>query len=117
MAFIHKNLASGKWQKLSLAEQMGNIGSEVSRALHWRQAGDRKGAQKSAWRALELIDLTLADKRWQGRTFELGRLREVFCDMFFGKKSYYNVSPQSLQNYFLPFAFLAQKQSIKVQPQ
>jgi len=29
---LHKELAAGKWFKLSLAEQMANIGSEVSRA-------------------------------------------------------------------------------------
>lgn len=109
MAFIHKNLAAGGWQRLSLAEQMGNIGSEVNRALYWQKTGNKEDAQKSAWRALELIDLTLADKRWQGRIFELGRLREIFCDMFFGEKPYYNVSPESLQNYFLSFAMLARK--------
>ena len=38
---IHKELASGKWRTLSLAEQMGNIGSEVSRARRW-QGKDEK---------------------------------------------------------------------------
>ena len=37
----HKELASGGWSRFSLAEQLGNIGSEVSRADNW-QAKDKK---------------------------------------------------------------------------
>jgi hypothetical protein len=33
--FIHKSLASGRWQKLTFPEQMANIGSEVGRAIQW----------------------------------------------------------------------------------
>jgi hypothetical protein len=33
MKFLHKNLAEGKWFKLSFIEQMANIGSEVERAI------------------------------------------------------------------------------------
>jgi len=33
---IHKKLAEGRWFQLSLCEQLGNIGSEVDRALHWK---------------------------------------------------------------------------------
>ena len=36
----HEGLASGGWEKLSLCEQMANIGSEVSRALNWRKKGN-----------------------------------------------------------------------------
>ena len=35
MEFQHKDLA-GRWAQMSLAEQMLNIGSEVSRANRWR---------------------------------------------------------------------------------
>ena len=31
----HQELAEGRWAKLPLALQMGNIGSEVSRSLKW----------------------------------------------------------------------------------
>lgn len=29
--FLHQNLARGRWFELSLAQQLGNIGSEVGR--------------------------------------------------------------------------------------
>jgi len=31
--YFHKELADGKWQLLSFAEQMANIGSEVERTI------------------------------------------------------------------------------------
>jgi hypothetical protein len=65
---IHHNLAAGAWQKLRLAEQMGNIGSEVARVIHWQEAGDDIEKEKALQRALELLDLTLADPRLRSRT-------------------------------------------------
>lgn len=103
---IHKNLASGKWGTLSLIEQMGNIGSEVSRAGRW-QGKDEKLFQGASERALELFDLTLEDPRWHGgRLREIARSREVFCDAISGGKEY-NSSLESLNRYFLNFAFAA----------
>ena len=34
---FHQSLASGRWQQLSFVEQMANIGSEVERALSWKE--------------------------------------------------------------------------------
>lgn len=108
MSFLHKNLASGRWFKMSLAEQMGNIGSEVNRALRWRKTGDKNNEEGAVLRALELIDLTISDKRWQGRLLEICRLREVFCDLFFSRNTY-KTSSKSLENYFLFFGLIATK--------
>lgn len=103
---IHKNLASGKWNTFSLAEQMGNIGSEVSRARRW-QGKDEKLFQSAVERALELFDLTLEDPRWHGgRLREIARSREVFCDAISGGKEYQS-SLGDLDRYFLQFAFAA----------
>jgi len=35
--YVHRDLAAGRWKELGLSEQMGNIGSEVHRALKWRE--------------------------------------------------------------------------------
>ena len=56
----------------SLFEQLGNIGSEVSRAQKW-QGKDEKIYQNTVNRALELFDLTLDDPRWKGRKKEIAR--------------------------------------------
>ncbi len=108
MSPIHKNLANGRWQKMSFTEQMGNIGSEVNRVINCYNEGDKKDMKKACWRALELIDLTIDDKRWRGRLLEILRLREVFCDLFLGDNSY-NTLPKFFKDYFLHLALQAKK--------
>jgi len=105
--FLHKELASGKWSKLSLVEQLANIGSEVSRAGKW-QGKDENIFWGAVERALELFDLTLEDIRWRGRLREIARVREVFCDAIFGGKNY-QTSLKDLERYFLPFALFARR--------
>jgi len=101
----HKNLAAGRWQQLSFAEQMGNIGSEISRALNWRDK-DQKSYENAIDRALELLDLTINDLRWQNRLKEIVRTRELLCDAIFGGKEY-KTSLEDLNQYFFHFALAA----------
>ena len=92
-----------KWMKMRLAQQMGNIGSEFSRMISLKQKGDLKNAQNSFDRVLELLDLTIS----QRKNRELFRLREVLCDLFIDS-NIYKVSTKHLKDYFLFFALLAQ---------
>ena len=108
MAALHKNLVSGGWGKLSFATQLANIGSEVSRVIHWQEAGDKVEKERALARTLELLDLTLTDSEQQSHTNELARLREVLCDVFAGRNEY-GASFESLEDYFLPFALLSLK--------
>lgn len=101
----HKSLAEGEWQKLTLMEQLGNIGGEISRAARW-QGKDQKLFEKAVDRALELFDLTLEDPRWRGRRLEIDRAREVFCDTAFDGKQY-KTSLEELKRYFDQFAYAA----------
>lgn len=103
--FKHKKLAAGRWFEFSLIEQMGNIGSEVSRAERW-QGIDENLFRGAVERALELFDLTIEDSRWRGRKFEIARAREVFCDAVYGGKLYKS-SLKDLTKYFDQFAFAA----------
>ncbi len=105
MAFIHKELAAGRWFTLTFAEQMGNIGSEVLRASRQKDK-DEKMFRQAVERALELFDLTLSDPRWKGRRIEVARAREVFCDAAYGGGLYKSSLPD-LVRYFDNFAFAA----------
>ena len=102
---IHQSLASGRWQQLSLPEQLGNIGSEISRAAKW-QGRDKEIFENTVDRALELFDLTLDDPRWKSRLREIARARELFCDIIFGDKKY-KTSLEDLDKYFTQFALAA----------
>ena len=80
-------MSKERWEKLSLAEQLGHIGSEVGRAM-------------------ELFDLTQMDKRWSSRRSELDRAREVFADAVLGGKEYQSLLPD-IERYFMQFALVA----------
>ena len=105
---IHKDSAAGSWWELSLYEQLGNIGSEVGRALRWKTSNP--GISLGAFeRALDLMDLTIADPRYRcsvARLRELARTREVMVDFLAGSNEYQSTS-KSLQKYFDAFATAA----------
>ena len=114
MTYLHKNAAEGRWFKMSMEEQMGNIGSEVGRVAKW-QGKDDKIFFGAVSRALELFDLTIEDEKWRGgRLLELGRLKEVFCDGVLGGKEY-GTNLASLENYFLPFMNLTMRKYLAQQ--
>jgi len=104
----HKDLAAGRWAGMSLPEQMANIGSEVSRALNWRDKGDNERSRRSLYRALELIDLTLASLKTYPRLKEVARVREALVDYFLGKNEY-GSTEQSWRSYFDHFAYLVRR--------
>ncbi len=105
MEFQHKSMAEGKWFTYSLCQQLGNIGSEVGRANRWKEK-DQKLFESAVFRAIELIDLTLSDKRWKNRLKEIARAKEVLCDAFTGGKLY-NSGFNDLEKYFYHFAYAA----------
>ena len=93
------NIKIDRWNKLSLIEQMANIGAEFQRAVSAKKAGNIERTNQATERMLELLDLTIANQK--GRKFnELTRLREIICD---------DNSSVMLQNYFLSFALAARK--------
>ncbi len=101
----HPGLASGQWGELSLVEQLANVGSEVGRMRRWR-GRDERLMTAAFERALELLDLTLADPRWHDRAREIARARELLCDAALGGTDY-GTTLEDLDRYFLAFAVAA----------
>ena len=100
----HQELAAGRWFQMTLAEQLGNIGSEYGRAVNWAKK-DAGRFNSALIRYLELLDLTINDPRWgANRKKEFLRLREQSCgELVDGEKD------KNFQKYFDQFAFLARK--------
>ena len=90
-----------KWHNFSLYQQMGNIGSEVTKAFLSKD-------KKTAFLALELFDATISDKKRKNHLKEIMKMRSVFCDTFFNLKNF-SVTEKSIKDYFIPFALLANK--------
>ncbi len=101
----HSSLAAGRWQQFTLAQQLGHVGSEVSRAR--KAEGDEQRFWSAVTRAFELLDLTIEDSRWRPRLRELLRVREVLADAVLGG-SEYKSSLTDVDKYFLSFARAAQ---------
>jgi len=98
----HRELAAGRWNQLSFAEQMANIGSEIERTIKWKEKGRPDISGRAFERALELIDLTVADSKNRERLKELLRVREVVSDHFYFDNAYRS-TPESWQRYFGAF--------------
>jgi len=95
----HKNLASGDWNKKSFLEQMANIGSEVYRAISWKNKGNEEYAHMAFVRSLELFDLTKDSKLTYPQYKELLRVREIWVD-FFKYENEYSSTGESMNTYF-----------------
>jgi len=105
----HAGLAAGRWSALTLAEQLGHVGSEVDRAIVAWEAHRPDRFEKALGRALELFDLTTRDDRWRGhRRREILRSREEFCRLFFEDHPPAGAA-RTLRDYFLRFAVLARR--------
>mgnify|MGYP001586042187 CR=1 FL=1 len=100
----HQELAAGRWFTMTLAEQLGNIGSEYGRATSWAKK-DAGRFNSALARYLELLDLTINDPRWGiSRKKEFLRLREATCEELINKGP-----DKNFQKYFDQFALLARK--------
>ena len=104
MNYQHKRLASGKWNKLSFMDQMANIGSEVERAISWKNKKNDLYCQKAIQRAFELLSFTVSDSKNNKRLRELTRLHEVLADYFYGQNQY-GSSDKLWQKYFYAFNY------------
>ncbi|MDO8536061.1 MAG: hypothetical protein Q7S30_03515 [Candidatus Omnitrophota bacterium] len=110
MTYQHKELAAGRWKKLSFCEQLANIGSEVERALVWRTKNNIAYSRNAFERALELVDLTLETVSGFARLKEIARMRELMVDYFAGTNQF-GSTDDSWRQYFSHFTYAVRKDS------
>ena len=89
---------------------MGNIASELSRAILFKDKNEQDRMKNSLLRLIELIDLTIEDPKNIRRLKELCRFKEVVADWYCGTRVY-AIPPESLKSYAMQFALLAAKQA------
>jgi len=103
---MHKELTAEKWFQLSLLEQLANVGMDISRTIKWKNRGEMDHSQSAFFRALELLDFTIADPKNRKRLRELVRARYVLVDHFFHDNEY-NSTDEQWENYFYDFSYAA----------
>ena len=97
-----------RWGDFRLVEQMANIGAEVGRTINWKKKGNTAMSTNALHRALELIDLTVKDKKNKNSLKEILRVRESLVDFFVGKNIYKSSNSQ-WEKYFFFFNLAARK--------
>lgn len=85
---------------------MANVGCDVDRAIRWKNKNNILYSDDALKRALDLLDLTINDAKNRKRLRELGRMREVLKDYFFGDNSY-SYTDEALQKYFIDYNYMA----------
>lgn len=99
-----------KWQSQSILWQMGNIGSEVGRAMKAKRAGNQMDMNAAFYRGLDLIDATaqsLLEKK-SPRLKEVLRAREQFA-----KTITTDEEDERLEKYFMEFAVAERLRQLK----
>ncbi len=94
-----------KWAKMSIFDQMGNISSEVGRAINAKKQNNKEDMANATIRALDLFDATIDEliKAKSVKSKEVLRSKEQFLSII----NTQNASSQelnSLDRYFTQFA-------------
>ena len=87
---------------------MANIGAEIGRTINWKKKGNYEMSSNALYRGLELLDLTIKDKKNKNSLKEILRVREALVDFFIGD-NIYKSSDEIWKKYFYYFNFDARK--------
>ena len=101
-------ITAERWEKLTLRQQLGAIGSEFSMYVLLLKKEAVMDESKSLAEVFRLIDLTISDNRWLDRAKDLNRFRKVLSDITLSEHVQ-QASVEKLQDYLLSFALLARK--------
>ena len=89
-----------KWSKMTIFQQMANIGAEVGRTFNAIRQGDHQRAERAMTRALDLFDATVENYSF-ARNKEILRSKEQFLEAYCAKQP-----DAGLEKYFTQFAYV-----------
>ena len=90
---------------------MANVGAEIGRTINWRKK-DQQYSQMAFYRALDLLEKTVADPKNKLRLTEICRAKEMLIDWFLGSVNYSSTDKQ-WESYFYPFNYAAGLKRVK----
>ena len=97
------------WARYSIFEQMGNIGSEVGRAIKAHRSGNARREQGAIDRALDLLDATVEylAREKSPRLREVLLAREEFTRLFYDGT--FESDADAIERYFTNYAIAARR--------
>lgn len=102
---IHTGLTPERWFKFTIFEQLANVGMDIERTIQWKNK-NLEYSTKAFERALELLDLTIADPKNRKRLKEICRARYMLVDHFMCDNEHQSTDKQ-WQEYFYQFNYAA----------
>jgi len=103
-----------QWAQLTFIEQMGNISSEVGRAIIAHRNGNEVRKARAIDRAIDLFSATVEVNVGISHTYRLRevlRTRDEFLSLFFDDT--FARDAESIERYFMDFAFIARAEMAK----
>lgn len=91
-----------RWFAMGIGEQISNIGSEVNRAIRYKNKDEEDKKVRFYEKAVELLELTCADPKNGYRRGELQAAIEELTDYFIGENMY-NTTDATLTKYYDAF--------------
>lgn len=97
----------GRWSKMTIQEQMGNIGSEVERSIRAWADHDTNRFDGALDRVLDLFDATTEQliSEHSPRVKEVLRARDQYLSLFFDGT--FQADASQLEDYFMQYALAA----------
>ena len=91
-----------RWFAMPIGMQISNVGSEVHRAIRWKDKQETEKMTNFCNKAIELLELTERDPKNRYRIGELDYAIEELRDFFLGDNMY-NTTEQQLMRYYDAF--------------
>lgn len=93
-----------RWRRLTLDEQIGNVGIDVSRAVEAARRGDQKRTAMWLTFARAEFGMTLADHRWSSQdTADIARMRDLAEDLLTGSNASLSTA-STFEEWWMPAA-------------
>lgn len=90
------------WFAMPISEQLANIGSEVNRAINWKNRGNKQRQISFCNKAIEFLELIKTDPKNKHRAGELDCCIEELTDYFLGE-NLYHTTDEMLMKYYNAF--------------
>ena len=90
------------WFEMPVSMQISNIGSEVSRAINWKNKGNEKRKIGFCEKAIEFLQLSIEDPKNIHRIGEFSFCIEELKDYFMGE-NIYKTTDEMLHKYYDAF--------------
>ena len=90
------------WFNMPVSMQISNVGSEVARAIRYKNKGDAEKATNFCKKAIEFLKIIEADPKNKHRKGEFDFCIEELTDYFLGENEY-QTTDAMLKNYYDAF--------------